>query len=144
MVCTCCGAEVNAACSCGVAYVPKSVRAAEAVKANPEKSNRAIAEEIGVDHKTVGKARAGLEDVGTIPHVETRTDSIGRQQPATKKPTAADQMRVPKTSADSVWNKAWEAAGRLNEIVRLMEKKGQTEFGNKMLDTYPWLGRINF
>jgi hypothetical protein len=33
------------------------VRAAEAIKANPEKSDHAIAEEIGVAPNTVGKAR---------------------------------------------------------------------------------------
>ena len=56
MVCTACGAEANASCNCGVAYQPKSIRAAEAIKANPEKSDRAIAKEIGASPTTVGKA----------------------------------------------------------------------------------------
>lgn len=60
MVCTGCGAEANASCNCGVSYMPKAERAREAVKANPEKSDRAIAKEIGVDHKTVGTARKEL------------------------------------------------------------------------------------
>lgn len=58
MACTSCGVEANASCNCGVAYAPKIVRATEAIKANPQKSNRAIAEEIGADEKTVRKARA--------------------------------------------------------------------------------------
>jgi hypothetical protein len=37
--------------------VAKSVRAAEAIRANPGKSDRGIAAAIGVDHKTVGAAR---------------------------------------------------------------------------------------
>jgi hypothetical protein len=41
IICTGCGAEANAACMCGVSYVPKAIRAAEAVKANPGKSDRA-------------------------------------------------------------------------------------------------------
>lgn len=57
MVCTGCGAEANASCNCGKTYVPAAVRAAEAVKANPEKSDRAIAKEIGASPTTVGKAR---------------------------------------------------------------------------------------
>jgi hypothetical protein len=57
LVCTGCGAEANASCNCGVSYVAKSIRAAEAIKANPNRSDRAIAADIGVDHKTVGKAR---------------------------------------------------------------------------------------
>src|SRR2546430_9180645 len=43
----------------------------------PEKSDRRHAKEIGVDHKTVGAARAKGEDAGSIPHVETRTDTRG-------------------------------------------------------------------
>ena len=39
----------------------KSVRAAEAIKANPEKSNRSIAAEIGVGLETVRRAR-NLDD----------------------------------------------------------------------------------
>ena len=60
MVCTGCGAEANASCNCGLAYVPASQRAAEAIKNNPEKSNRAIAAELGVSDMTVGRARESL------------------------------------------------------------------------------------
>jgi DNA-binding transcriptional regulator YhcF (GntR family) len=94
MACTVCGTEVNAGCTCGANYVPKSIRAAEAVKADPGKSDRAIAEKIGVDHKTVAKVRADLEDVGSIPHVDTRTDSKGRQQPATKPQARHEDLLV--------------------------------------------------
>jgi hypothetical protein len=43
----------------------KSVRAAEAIKANPQKSDRAIAQEIGVSAMTVGRVReaAGVTNV---------------------------------------------------------------------------------
>jgi hypothetical protein len=54
----------------------------EFIARTPEKSDRQIAKEIGVDHKTIGRARAKGEDVGRIPHVSTRIDSQGRQQPA--------------------------------------------------------------
>jgi alkanesulfonate monooxygenase SsuD/methylene tetrahydromethanopterin reductase-like flavin-dependent oxidoreductase (luciferase family) len=55
--CSACGAEANASCSCGEPYVPKLQRAAEAVAAHPEKSNRAIAADIGVSPGTVDRAR---------------------------------------------------------------------------------------
>jgi hypothetical protein len=42
-----------------LAYVPAGRRAEEAVKANPGKSNRAIADEIGVGKDTVRRARTG-------------------------------------------------------------------------------------
>jgi hypothetical protein len=49
--------EANASCNCGVSYVAKSVRAAEAIRANPNKSDRAIAAELGVSDRTVNRAR---------------------------------------------------------------------------------------
>jgi ParB-like chromosome segregation protein Spo0J len=53
----------------------------------PERSDRQIAKMAGVDHKTIAAARAKGEEVGSIPHVETRTDSRGRKQPARKTKT---------------------------------------------------------
>jgi hypothetical protein len=53
----------------------------------PERSDRQIAKMAGVDHKTIAAARTKGEDVGSVPHVETRTDSRGRKQPATKTKT---------------------------------------------------------
>ena len=51
------GDQLDAACNCGVAYVPAGQRAAEAVAKNPEKSNRAIAAELGVGVESVRRAR---------------------------------------------------------------------------------------
>jgi ParB-like chromosome segregation protein Spo0J len=72
----------------------------------PEKSDRRHAKEIGVDHKTIGAARAKGEDVGRIPHVETRTDTKGRKQPARKIKTAAQRI------TDRVRRAATRAAAR--------------------------------
>jgi hypothetical protein len=69
MVCTGCGAEANASCNCGVAYQPKSIRAAEAIRANPEKSDRAIAVELGIDHKTVAKARDATGECSPVTRI---------------------------------------------------------------------------
>jgi hypothetical protein len=55
--CSSCGATADASCNCGAPYVPARERAAAAVAANPEKSDRAIAADIGVSHPTVAKAR---------------------------------------------------------------------------------------
>jgi len=67
-----------ASCNCGVDYKPKSVRAADAVKANPEKSDRAIAKEIGVSQPTVSKARKEVEATDKQLSVETRTGLDGK------------------------------------------------------------------
>ena len=79
MICTGCGAEANASCNCGVSYIPKAVRAREAAAANPEKSNRALADELGVDEKTVRKARADQSAPETV------TGRDGKQYPAKPK-----------------------------------------------------------
>lgn len=51
-----------------------------ALKEFPNLSNREIARICGVSHHTVSKVR----DVGELPTSATRTDSLGRQQPARK------------------------------------------------------------
>jgi hypothetical protein len=77
-------------CQCGVPYVPKTMRAAEAVKAHPEKSNRMIAEEIGVHPSTVDEARKQLPG---DPAVEKRTglDGKARQMPQPAEPKPVDE-----------------------------------------------------
>jgi hypothetical protein len=52
------------------------------LKFDPSRSDRAIARDIGIDHKTLGAERRRLEACGEIPHTDTRTDGGGRQQPA--------------------------------------------------------------
>jgi hypothetical protein len=58
LVCQDCGALGEGSCNCGAPYVAPGKRAAEAVKANPKKSDRAIAAETGLSHATVSRARA--------------------------------------------------------------------------------------
>jgi ParB-like chromosome segregation protein Spo0J len=59
---------------------------AELVKAQPEKSDRAIAEQAKTDHKKVGRVRKAQEATGAIAPVEKRTgkDGKARKQPAAK------------------------------------------------------------
>src|ERR1700722_10869833 len=71
--CSSCGAEGTGTCECGVPYfVSPRERAAEAIKANPEKSDRAIAAEIGVSDKTVGAARKTVTAEGSAVEPEKR------------------------------------------------------------------------
>ena len=76
LICVGCGSETNATCNCGLEYKPKAARAKEAIEANPEKSNRAIAAEIGADEKTVRKARRQLR---TIPRLASASASTARR-----------------------------------------------------------------
>jgi hypothetical protein len=90
MVCTGCGAEANASCNCGKPYVPKSVRAREAIEANPEKSDRAIAADIGVSQPTVSKIRKELEATDNNLSVEERIGLDGKKRKMPEKKPEAD------------------------------------------------------
>src|SRR5262245_55524421 len=59
---------------------------AKLIAAAPDKSNRQRAKAARADLKTVGAVRAEQEARGEIPHVEARTDTKGRKQPAHKEP----------------------------------------------------------
>jgi hypothetical protein len=64
--------------------MPASKRAEEAVAANPNKSDRAIAEEIGVGRMTVSRARkAATVPCGTV-EKRTGKDGKARKVPAAK------------------------------------------------------------
>jgi hypothetical protein len=75
----------------------KQKRLAALIKAHPEKSDRQIAKQTGVSNTHVGKVRKELEKSGDVSTVDTRTDTKGRQQPATKppKPVAVKKSTVP-------------------------------------------------
>jgi len=85
--CSSCGAEANASCDCGKPYVPAKVRAAEAIKANPEKSDRAIAADLGVSHTTVQNAR---KETGNQLPVDERVGLDGKTRRLPQRPTIND------------------------------------------------------
>lgn len=59
---------------------------ARLLKIIPEASDRQIAKQAKVSDKTVGAVRREKEARAEIPHVEKRTDTKGRKQPAKKPP----------------------------------------------------------
>jgi DNA-binding transcriptional MocR family regulator len=75
LVCSVCGADGEGTCGCGAPYLPAGLRAAAAVALDPAKSDRAIAEEIGVSDKTVAKARKATADQSAV---EKRTGKDGK------------------------------------------------------------------
>jgi hypothetical protein len=56
----------------------------ELLKDNPQRSDRAIAKLTERSPTTVGRIRRELENTGDVSKLDTRTDTAGRQQPATK------------------------------------------------------------
>jgi hypothetical protein len=100
-------------CRCGVPYIPKTMRAREAIEANPEKSDRAIATELGVRPMTVGRARATVPDVT----VDERTGLDGKVR------------KVPARRTDS---QEAELRGRAETLGYKMRRRGDVyEFHDK-------------
>lgn len=74
------------------------------LKIDPTASDRKIARKVGVDNKTAAKVRKEMEEREEIPHAETRTDSAGRKQPASKpgpRPDAPVPNGTPDEGAES-------------------------------------------
>jgi hypothetical protein len=83
LFCSQCGAQAKAACDCrGAFYVPARMYAAQAIAANPGKSNRVLAKEIGVDESTVRVARKAV--AGNPATDIRRIGQDGKNYPATK------------------------------------------------------------
>jgi hypothetical protein len=93
----------DAACNCGAPLVPAWQRAAAAIAANPLKSDRAIAEELGVSDMTVGRARkstatsVAVDDRPTIdkpPRGELWDDQDDKQRDSPAR-AATSEKRAP-------------------------------------------------
>jgi hypothetical protein len=86
---------------------------AKLVKAAPEKSDRQIADQTKASPSTVGKVRKELEQTGDVSKLDTRTDTKGRQQPASK-PKAA-QPASNQQICDEVASRMASALNSLND-----------------------------
>jgi hypothetical protein len=71
----------------------KQARIDAALKASPERSNRQIAEGLGVDHKTVGAAREELKATGEIPQLDKHVGKDGKSRKP--KPARSNKKRKP-------------------------------------------------
>jgi hypothetical protein len=97
---------------------------AAVLKESPDKSNRQVAGQVKVDHKTVADVRQQLEGRGEIPHVEKAKDSKGRKQPVRK----TKGVRQRKSLS---YERAKQA---LEEMKRHREEKSKTELQTDLAD----------
>ena len=111
LVCSACGASGHANCDCGAPYVPKGTRAAEAIKANPHKSDRALAEELGVGNATVSRARRA----STVSRDTVRTGLDGKKRKQPKK-----RRRLPSVTLESALDPLFL---RLSEAAAGMDRR---------------------
>ena len=71
------------------------------LKIDPTKSDRQIGEMTDSDHKTVALRRRKAEARGELPHVETRTDTKGRKQPARRRRKGPEPVDHPEVDANA-------------------------------------------
>lgn len=104
LLCSKCGATGQMNCGCGVEYVKAAEFAARVVAdpANVGKSDRQLAEEIGVSDKTVAKARR--QTTAEKSAVETRTGRDGktRRMPKAKEPQPKVEPKVTDKMAQAI------------------------------------------
>ncbi|MBL4757536.1 MAG: ParB N-terminal domain-containing protein [Rhizobiales bacterium] len=101
----------------------------ETTTATSSLSDRAIAARLAVDHKTVGLARAKMVRRGEIPHVKTRTDTLGRSQPAERQ--RAVYVESGEESSFSERSGGARPAGPLDPSPTLRSSDGDTENSDK-------------
>ena len=111
LVCSECGADGEGSCRCGAPYVPAGQRAADAIAANPTKSNCAIAEEVGVNPETVRRARKNSTAAdAAVEEKRTGKDGKSRRMPQSRSPSPEE------------WNVALEKSWQQE----LMDSAGDT------------------
>lgn len=98
---------------------------AELLRQKPERSDRATAQIVGVSHHTVASVRGEEEGRGQIAHVDTRTDTIGRQQPATKPSASVVKLPTQRTVDASEANASDK---RVDAFIRAAKNLSDDEF----------------
>jgi hypothetical protein len=119
-------------CQCGIPYSAKTVRAVEAVRANPEKSDRAIAAEIGVSRMTVTRARATVPDVT----VDERTglDGKTRKMPEREvRKDSAESAEKVRTRDDGLADQAHRLLDKIVGLLRQMDQRQRLLFRTSAL-----------
>jgi hypothetical protein len=102
------------------------------LKADPQASDRKVAKDLGVDHKTAGKVRDELESRGEIPRTENRTHTTGRQQSASKPAPKPKPSKDPPNARERNLTPPEIHALRLGQLTFRLESLGKDarEFGN--------------
>lgn len=91
-MCSACG--VDAGCNCGAPLMSKAQRAREAIEVDPHKSDRAIAEEIGVSPMTVNRARSTVTDVTVDDEPRIGLDGKQRRMPVRRPDDERDEIEA--------------------------------------------------
>jgi hypothetical protein len=136
LACTSCGAETNAACNCGAPYVPAAQRVKEYDAANPGKSTRAAAADLGISKSAVSKAR---DQVSTDGHVTGRD---GKQYPAKKPKLRPDLDELASRAKRLGWWLEGIGSRRLELCKDVGKDRAFVEMPVRLRDVAPTLDKI--
>lgn len=125
MECSSCGAAGIAACDCGAPYMPASARASAAIAADRDKSDRAIAADLGIDHKTVGKARRSTGDYSPV---DTRVGLDGKVRKMPRRSTKTKPEEVMPTEQEAYAEQEKHLYDHACELVELMARETRQKF----------------
>jgi hypothetical protein len=104
--CVSCGVTQEAACDCGVGYMPPAKYMAAKMLANAERyssmSDRAIAAELGVSHPTVAEARKATGNNLPVEGKRTGLDGKARKLPKLRLVEPEEEMPT-QEEADEEW-----------------------------------------
>jgi hypothetical protein len=102
-------------------------RAERAIAANPEKSDRAIAAEIGVDHKTVGAAR---RRTGEQSPDQRRTGRDGKRRSLPRRAQARHRKAEPTIDPTTL---SASSRQRLHAALRRQKREQEREFEQRVM-----------
>jgi ParB-like chromosome segregation protein Spo0J len=102
-----------------------------ALRERPEASDRSIAEQTGVNHRTVAGVRSGLEANGEILRYEARTTSNGKHYPVAGKPAAfacsASEGRRARVLLDRLGDDAPPRTASIRVLHKLANRKERAD-----------------
>ncbi|OLP56925.1 hypothetical protein BJF92_11215 [Rhizobium rhizosphaerae] len=120
----------------------RAIAAAE-LRAKPESSARAIAEKVGVDHKTVGAIRKEMESTGEIPQSKTVVGRNGVRKPAVQPirtmylPEKANVREV-KAVAKAIRTAEMATSRTIKKgLIRAIAEKGEIRAGHLPRAAFP-------
>jgi len=89
---------------------------ADAIRDDPDASDRRVAVALGVSHPTVAAVRGELEAAGDVENLSTRTDTLGRVQPVRRPAVLARSKRDEARALDALAAMGDDAPARLLDL----------------------------
>lgn len=117
------------------------------LKLAPERSDRQVAKDVGVDHKTVGAVRKKGQATGAIPKSKARVGSDGKTYSAPTEPTPEAGGEIPHVAQDAKTERSDEViTGLIAEGTAITQVLAEfiEEHGDRVYDLMPRRTKIRY